>query len=199
MPSRISERPFTWPEVQELIADNDLDSFARSESDHKLYIAFKSELKSQGMTVLKHMLVNTLGWLTLDEVRAVPDKKLRVPSSGNAIFTTASDLMVVKNDFPYYFEPDVRHLCVWSKKRIESDPNSEMGDILPETRQIIEDYVCKTFVEWLGIPRENIVWLRNWDALQSVKELSHIHVIVKGMSQEQADLVVGGPGQVIEY
>lgn len=192
--SKFSERPFTWAEVRDIIKYNDLDSFARSEPETERYHAFKRELKEKETTVFKHLVVNTLQWRTQEQVKNVKDDEISVPASGDPLFTNASDLKVVKNDFPYYFEDDVVHLCVWTKRRIESDPNSALGDLSADMRALIEKYVQQTFVEWLGIAREDLVWFRNWEALQSVKEISHVHVVVKGMSEEKLHAVLGGPG-----
>lgn len=196
MPSalKISQRPIKWAEVQEIVAFNDLNIFARSQEATDKYIAFKRALKESGLTVFRHIVVNTLKWREADELEGVKDEDITVEASGAPLFANASDLKVVRNDFPYYFEEDVSHLCVWSKRRIEPDPESKLGDISDETRALIESYVHRTFVEWLGVPRENLVWFRNWEALQSVKEISHVHVVVKGMTSEQLARVVGGPG-----
>lgn len=192
--SKYSDRQFTWAEVQDIIKYNELEALARLEVATEHYHDFKRKLKEQGTTVFKHLVVQTLQWRTEEEVRGLKDSEITVPASGDALFTNGSDLKVVMNDFPYYFEDDVTHLCVWTKRRIESDPSSALGDLSVEMRALIERYVAKTFVEWLGIPREKLVWFRNWEALQSVKEISHLHVIVKGMTKEQLDQVLGGPG-----
>lgn len=192
--SKFSDRVFTFDEVRDIIKHNELNSFARSKKATEKYLAFKKELKEKNTTVFKHLVVNTLKWRTAEQVQGLKDDEIAVPASGDALFTNGSDLKIVRNDFPYYFEDDVAHLCVWSKRRIDSDPNSALGDLSAEMRALIEEYVNKTFVEWLGIPREKLVWFRNWEALQSVKEISHIHVVVKGMTNEQLNQVLGGPG-----
>jgi len=192
--SKYSDRQFTWAEVQDIIKYNELEVFARLEPETEKYHAFKKLLKEQNTTVFKHLVVNSLRWRTAEQVRSLKDAEISVPASGDPLFTNASDLKIVKNDFPYYFEDDVVHLCVWSKRRIDSDPNSALGDLSSEMRELIEKYVQKTFVDWLQIPRENLVWFRNWEALQSVKEISHLHVVVKGMTSEQLEKVLGGPG-----
>ncbi|PVH18214.1 uncharacterized protein CXQ87_001132 [Candidozyma duobushaemuli] len=173
--SKVSERPYTWPEVKDIVRYNDLDA----------YLAFKRLLKQQNSTVFRHIVTQTLGWRRLEELDGVKDDKITVEASGDPIFTNPDDLKIVRNDFPYYFEDDVTHLCVWTKKKIESDPNSSIGDLSQETRNIIERYVDQTF---------NLVWFRNWEALQSVKEISHVHVVVKGMTREQVAQVLGTPG-----
>lgn len=196
--SKISERPYTWPEVREIIKYNDLDAFARLEAQTESYLAFKRLLKQENLTVFRHIVTQTLGWRRSEELEGVKDDKITVESSGAPIFTNPDDLKIVRNDFPYYFEDDVTHLCVWTKRRIESDPESLVGDLSPETRDIIERYVDQTFVKGLGIERENLVWFRNWEALQSVKEISHVHVVVKGMTKEQVASVVGTAGVPLE-
>lgn len=192
--SKVSERPYTWPEVKDIVRYNDLDAFARLGAQTESYLAFKRLLKQQNLTVFRHIVTQTLGWRRLEELDGVKDDKITVEASGDPIFTNPDDLKIVRNDFPYYFEDDVTHLCVWTKKKIESDPNSSIGDLSQETRNIIERYVDQTFVKGLGIPRENLVWFRNWEALQSVKEISHVHVVVKGMTREQVAQVLGTPG-----
>ncbi|KAF3990814.1 hypothetical protein FT663_00639 [Candidozyma haemuli var. vulneris] len=192
--SKISERPYTWPEVRDIVKYNDLDAFARSGEQTESYLAFKRYLKQHNSTVFRHIVTSTLGWRRLDELDGVKDNNITVDASGDALFTNPDDLKIVRNDFPYYFEDDVTHLCVWTKRRIESDPNSKMGDLSQASRDIIEQYVDQTIVKHLGIPRENLVWFRNWDALQSVKEISHVHIVIKGMTQEQLGQILGTPG-----
>ncbi|KAM9906279.1 hypothetical protein OXX69_006863 [Metschnikowia pulcherrima] len=196
--SKVSERPFTWPEVQQIINTNDLDVFARSRSQTEKYHAFKRELRSKGTTVYKHLLTGSLKWAKEDEIAGLPDSEIKVASSGDPIFTNADDLKIIKNDFPYFFEDNVAHLCVWTKQPIVSDKSTALGDISKETRSVIDKYVYKTFVEKAGIPRDNLVWFRNWEALQSVREISHIHVLIKDASNEQIEALIGTPGVPLE-
>lgn len=191
--SKVSDHPYTWAEVRDIIARNDLNLFARSEEATEKYHDFKKHLKDHGITVFRHILANTIQWVREEDVKGLRDDEIAVAASGKPIFTEASDLKIVRNDFPYYFEDDVVHLCVWSKTRIESD-NSPMGDLTPRARATIEKYVQRTFVEKLGLSRDNLVWFRNWSALQSVKEISHVHVVVKGITEAQLGEILWGPG-----
>lgn len=192
--SKVSARPFSWAETQWLVEQNDLSGLARSPKATEEYLAFKRTLRLTNTTVFKHLLTKLLQWATPEEVAGLADNEIRIASLGRPLFTEASDIKIILNDFPYYFEPDVTHMCVWTKQPIPSDPISTLGDISPQLRARIEAYVVKTFVEGLGVSRDKLVWLRNWDALQSVKEISHIHVIVKGLLQQQLDKVLGTPG-----
>lgn len=96
--------------------------------------------------------------------------------------------------FLIIFEKQVTHLCIWTKFRIPADPTSPIGDISKKTRQIIEKYLTKTFVEKYGIEWSDILWFKNWESLQSVKRLSHIHVLIKGLDQEMIEDMLYGPG-----
>lgn len=206
-PSKCIDRPYSWQEVVEIVENNRLERFARSQAKTQEYLKFKLDLQEKNTTVYKHLLFHQLRWykpednggLLAEEVVAqqVPDKEIVVRPSGKALFECEDDLMILPNHFPYYFEADVAHLCVWSKKSIDADPNSPIGDISPAMRGLIERYVIKTFVEGLGIPRENIVWFKNWLALQSVQAISHVHVVIKGITPEQLAKVLYTPGSVL--
>jgi Protein of unknown function (DUF3605) len=86
------------------------------------------------------------------------------------------------------------HLVCWTKARIptleEPDPNA--GDITPESRKLINDFVEQTFARHLGA--DNVLWFKNWASIQSVRSVEHIHVLVRGASEEFLKSVVGVEG-----
>jgi len=93
-------------------------------------------------------------------------------------FEDPSDYRVLVNDWPYGISPDVTHIVVWSRTPIPADPDS--GDMPPETRQAVASFVERYFVKKLGLGGEDrVMWFKNWVALQSVRALEHIHVLVK--------------------
>lgn len=206
-PSKIRDKEYTWEEVKDIVGENRLEKFARSLHQTENYHRFKAQLQKNHTTIFKHLLINELKWydpkenggMSWDEVvrNEVPDNQIVISPASYKLFTHKDDLKIVPNHFPYYFEDDVMHMCVWTKLRIEPDETSPIGDISPATREIIEKYVCKTFVDGMGIDRENLVWFRNWEALQSVKTISHLHVLVKGMTETQIELVLYKPGEVL--
>lgn len=198
--SKISERAYSWEEVRHIISTNTLEAFARSLEQTERYHLFKRELKQKKTTIFKHMLQHELQWFDpssndgITDILIIDDKRLKVGNKSTQLFACAEDLKILPNHFPYYFEPDVRHYCVWTKLAIPSD-NSDLGDLTPETRAIIDAYVHKTFIEGLGISPDNLVWFRNWAALQSVQAISHIHVIIKGITDEQEQQILYTPGR----
>jgi hypothetical protein len=93
-------------------------------------------------------------------------------------FEDPSDYRVLINDWPYGFVPGITHLVVWSRTLIPTD--AENGDMTPESRKIVADFVNRYFVDRLGSDGEDrVLWFKNWTALQSVRTLEHIHVMVR--------------------
>lgn len=111
----------------------------------------------------------------------------RLPKAWNASpnpaslipFEDPSDYRVLINDWPYGCTPDITHIVVWSRTLIPIDPDS--GDMTQESRRTVESFVKRYFVKDLGPGggEERVMWFKNWVALQSVRSLEHIHVLVK--------------------
>lgn len=82
-------------------------------------------------------------------------------------------------------------MCVWTKTPIATDPAT--GDVTAESRRIIEDFVESTFstpLDSLFGPRkgrENVLWFKNWVALQSVRGVDHIHVLLRDVPKHLID------------
>lgn len=69
------------------------------------------------------------------------------------------------------------------------------GDVTAESRRVIEEFVAGTFVKDLEgelssderggkeeegeEARSMVLWFKNWVALQSVRGVDHVHVLVK--------------------
>ena len=95
-------------------------------------------------------------------------------------FADPADYKILLNDWPYGLAPGVKHLIVWLKTRLESEPTR--GDMTPKSRQQVEDFVQEIFVNRVkhlpGEP-EKVMWFKNWTALQSVPGMEHVHVLVR--------------------
>ena len=112
-------------------------------------------------------------------------------------FADPADYKILRNDWPYGFEPSITHLCVWLKNQIPSD--GTIGDLTPASRQSVEDFINKTFVTRLNgeqtetsqngylqtdseEPRpaeDRVLWFKNFVSLQSVRGIDHVHVLVR--------------------
>lgn len=193
---KIRKVPYKWEEVKEIIQNNELEKFARLESQSDTYLSFKKSIAEQGLTVYKYLLKNQLQWnpVSEDELKRLKDEEIIIEPKLNRMFTEPSDLKILKNDFPYNFEEGIYHLCIWTKFIIPTDPNSPIGDISSTTRKIIEKYLYKTFSKY-GVEWDNLIWFKNWESLQSVKSLSHIHVIINGLTPEVLDELLYTSGE----
>jgi len=109
--------------------------------------------------------------------------------SSSVPFANTSDYKVLTNDWPYGLTPDITHIVVWSKTPIPTDEKT--GDVTDESRRIIREFVSKTFVKKLNGDEGRVMWFKNWVALQSVRALEHVHVLVKDASKEDLEFWTG--------
>lgn len=127
--------------------------------------ATKAEYGSMTSFLIQNRLPKAWGTLPFTPTSKVP-------------FANPSDYRVLKNDWPYGMAPGITHIVVWSRTTIPTDPKT--GDVTPESRQLIRDFVKAYFVDKLGPGGEDrVIWFKNWVSLQSVRALEHIHVLVK--------------------
>jgi hypothetical protein len=93
-------------------------------------------------------------------------------------FQDPTDYQVRLNDWPYGFTPGITHIVVWSRTIIPTDEG--VGDMTPESRELVAAFVKRYFVDNLGPGGEDrVLWFKNWVSLQSVRALEHIHILVK--------------------
>ncbi|KAH9884475.1 hypothetical protein F4778DRAFT_774652 [Xylariomycetidae sp. FL2044] len=166
-----------WEDMKKIIGANNLSILKRKPSDLRRYMSWTAETKAEygSMTnyLMVHRLPRTWGSPPFTPTSTVP-------------FEHPSDYRVLVNDWPYGLTPDMTHIVVWSRTTIETDP--ETGDMTPESRQIVADFVRRCFADRLGPGGgERVLWFKNWVALQSVRALEHIHVMVRDASQDLLD------------
>ncbi|KAI5954709.1 hypothetical protein KGF57_003732 [Candida theae] len=191
--------PFTWTQIQQIVKSNNLEMFARSEDQFRKYSKFKNDLSSNGITINDHVLKEELEWKQSDirsQTATTPPQEYSTSNPQDLIFYNPDDIKIIYNKFPYYFEESVVHLCVWSKLTIPNDINSPAGDISPLTKRIIERYLQKTFLE-KGISKQDMVWFRNWSSLQSVRSVSHIHVLLHNVDDGILQKLLKSPGNTL--
>lgn len=91
----------------------------------------------------------------------------------------ADDIKTLYNDWPYGIDPRIVHLVVWTKFELESAPVTDEnpnGDLTPEFRKKISDYVDETFVS--VCKDDSVVWFKNWSSLKSIHAVEHFHVFL---------------------
>ncbi|KAI2630885.1 hypothetical protein GGR54DRAFT_175319 [Hypoxylon sp. NC1633] len=166
-----------WEEVKNIIAENNLSVLKRKPSDLRRYMEWttqtKAEYESMTNYLLHHRLPKTWGCLPFIPASTIP-------------FEDPSDYKVLLNDWPYGLTPNLTHIVVWSRIAIETDV--ETGDMTPDSRHDTEAFVRRFFIDRLGPGGDDkVLWFKNWVALQSVRALEHIHVIVRDIDKEVLD------------
>ncbi|KAI4721358.1 hypothetical protein E4T48_02452 [Aureobasidium sp. EXF-10727] len=185
----------TWEDLKEIIAANRLEKLKRRPSDLRRYIAWSSETKAEYGTITNFVVQKRLHWTPLPSTTPgdPPTFKFRDPIP----FKVQDDFRILKNDWPYGLDKGIVHICVWVKTPIETDPNT--GDVTDHSRSLIEDFVNNTFALKLdsvfgtGKGRDHVLWFKNWVALQSVRGVDHIHVLVRDAPEDILDSWIKEP------
>ncbi|KAM0474373.1 hypothetical protein ACHAPX_007710 [Trichoderma viride] len=184
----LADAPFPLTEVDKWV-------LSQSDEDYKLhdwddlrhiidlrrYIAWTTETKAQYGTITEYILQNRL-----PKAWGLPPF---VPES-QVPFDAASDFKVLLNDWPYGLTPEITHIVVWSRTPIPTDP--ETGDLTTESRAQVENFVKTFFIDKLGAGGEQqVLWFKNWVALQSVRTLEHFHVLVRNVDDDMLESWTG--------
>lgn len=170
------------------IARNDLGALLRKPSDLARYLVWSTETKAQYGSIMNFVCQRRLGWDLPGEAGDPDDsKKPKQASYNNPIpFADPADYKILRNDWPYGFAPGISHFVVWLRTPIPTQ--GEGGDLTDGARALIEDFVNRTFVARLAQeatdgkdrdPRAQVLWFKNWGALQSVRALEHVHVLIR--------------------
>ncbi|ODV88268.1 hypothetical protein CANARDRAFT_5562 [[Candida] arabinofermentans NRRL YB-2248] len=197
----VGESPMPFPEARDHIVGMQTQNLYRAKEVMDRYDAQKIRLKSAGIDPITNIIVNELFWMPKDTPLNTSSQDIlnnQLKYADERPFANTDDIVITKNTFPYFIE-NSESLCVWVKFPLPPDPASEVGDISDEHKALIEKYIQSTFVEWLGVPRENIAWFKNWAALQSIKSLAHVHVILNGADEATINKALGTGGVAIEY
>ncbi|KAJ9616557.1 hypothetical protein H2200_000276 [Cladophialophora chaetospira] len=171
---------FDWTKCQELVKAHNIHHFQRCPSQLRGYLQYIHHLKKTFGSVLSYIQHERLQWEA-------------VTPSGDVPFSNPSDFKTLYNDWPYFIDEKIVHLVVWTKFLIDEDP--ETGDVLPEATDQIEAFIDRTFCEGetgKTIPRERIVWFKNWKSLKSVHALEHFHVMLYNPPGGLLDAVTHG-------
>lgn len=79
-------------------------------------------------------------------------------------------LVFDKNMFPYSCEEGIEHNILWI------DNSIELNDEFTEN---LEEIICRQYFGDLNKMRNNCVYFRNIEQLQSVKGIPHIHIFIR--------------------
>ncbi|KAH8667635.1 hypothetical protein BGZ60DRAFT_528925 [Tricladium varicosporioides] len=159
----------TWDDLRAIVETNKLAVLKRTPSEISRYRQWTTETVAEYGSVVNYLLAHRLpkmwGTPPFTPLSSIP-------------FEDPSDYRVLLNDWPYGFPQNITHMIVWTRTPIQTD--SDRGDITPESRKLIEGFIERYFTNRLGHDAEHrVIWFKNWVALQSVKTLEHIHVLVR--------------------
>ncbi|KAI0481223.1 hypothetical protein GGR56DRAFT_629412 [Xylariaceae sp. FL0804] len=166
-----------WEDMTRIIGENNLSILKRKPSDLRRYMAWTAETKAEYGSMTNYLIAHRL-----PKTWGVPPYTTTSPIP----FEDPSDYRVLINDWPYGLTPDMTHIVVWSRTTIDTDPKT--GDMTPESHQIVASFVQRFFINRLGPEGgKQVLWFKNWTALQSVRSLEHIHVIVRDVAKDVLD------------
>lgn len=176
--------PHTWEDLKDIIANNRLETLRRWPSDLKRYIKWSNQTKKQYGSVMAFVMKERLKWTPV----GTPETGLRFDFESPVPFENPNDYKILPNDWPYGLDPGIVHLIVWLKNRTEAQP--PLGDLTPEARAQVNAFVDEKFAKPLAKltgEDDNILWFKNWVALQSVPGIDHIHILIRNVPKSTID------------
>lgn len=185
----------SWEQVKLMVANDEIGYFYRSEESRLKYMRLRVKCQEEGITLYQNLVVHSLGWYT--PTKGVPlgsnglpdDRNLIVHELNPVLFADPTDYKFLVNEYGYDFPKNLIHLCIWFKNFMKPDPKSRIGDISPETKVIVEIGLWR-LLEPIGVKRDQYVWFKNWTLLQSIRMLSHVHVVILDLPQDQLDQIL---------
>ncbi|KAI1427689.1 hypothetical protein F5Y12DRAFT_736476 [Xylaria sp. FL1777] len=171
--------PHTWQEIKDIIAAGNMGALKRNPIDTRNYIAWHSQVSEQYGGVAEFVRQKRLFW---NEHTAVKPEIL---------LNHSDDYKILRNDWPYAFPPEVCHLVVWSKVKIQVDSETGLPDV--GSTMLIEEFVDRVFGEGLKCRRneDNLLWFKQKSLFQSVRALEHIHVLIRGADEAAVTELTG--------
>lgn len=155
-----------------LTAAGDISSLVRTPVDTRKYLLFYHETGKKHGSVAQYVQQHRLHWWPPPVQPADP-----VP------FANPEDYKILRNDWPYGVTPDITHMVVWSKARL--NVVAEKGSLTQASWDLVQQFIDRTFGSVLGDnAAEKLIWFKQNAKWQSVKALEHIHVIVRGVEEE---------------
>ncbi|KAI9724605.1 MAG: hypothetical protein M1828_003628 [Chrysothrix sp. TS-e1954] len=165
----------SWERVKELVRDNQLQLFTRVPSELRRYKKYMDQIKQDYGSTMNFILKERVKWKDTTP-RGEP-------------FEYPDDISILHNDWPYGIDPRIVHLVVWTKFSFDTDP--ERGDLTPESRKQIDEFVTKTFKR-TSDDDSQVIWFKNWTSLMSVHSVVHFHVMLFDPDSAFVDRITNG-------
>lgn len=178
-------------------AENDLDALKRKPSDLLRYIAWSTETKAQYGSILNFICQRRLHWHLPDDIATPTGNAATTAICSNPVpFADPEDYKILRNDWPYGVAPGISHLVVWLRTPLAT---RDGGYLTEESHALVDAFIQRTFVAPLeernraaGVagaagaadPKKQVLWFKNWGALQSIRSLEHVHVLVRDVPED---------------
>ncbi|GMF07790.1 unnamed protein product [[Candida] boidinii] len=123
----VDDAIITWEQLEQIVHTGDLKKLHRDHAGMKKYNDFKQKLKSANIDLTVNLLVTQLKWISPKDYKLEGTKFAdikEITPIDKRLFANSSDVTILRNDFPYHFEANVKHLVVWVKNQILPDPES---------------------------------------------------------------------------
>lgn len=164
----------TWIEIKQIINNNDLSKLYRSDIETKRYHDYRKTLALQNKTLLKSIMHDKLIWFQSDidfwSTRYQDDNE-----KCENLFKDSNTYKIILNDFPYDFELGVHHLLIWNKFYIPLYKSEKSYEKNENVYDRINKWISSN-LNSLGL--KEYEWFINYPYLQSVKDISHIHLLI---------------------
>ncbi|SCW03591.1 LAFE_0G13850g1_1 [Lachancea fermentati] len=170
----------TWDQVQALVQSGELQCLQRTPEMTEKYRRYKAQLEAEGTTIVDVIVERRLEW-SRSELSELAARYVTVEQRTNAMLSAPELFKLLPNDFAYDLAPGLYHLVVWSKIAIPLYVSHASREQRPHVHDKIERFV-KTNLARFGV--HDYVWFINYPHLQSVKSVSHVHVMLRAESSE---------------
>lgn len=177
-------KPHTWENLKEIVATNKLEKLVRWPSDTKRYMKWTADTKKEYGSIINFVARERLRWTP----KSTPEGGLTFDYESPIPFQNINDYKTLPNDWPYGLDQGISHIIVWLKNRLEIQPPP--GDLTPAAKAQVNAFIDKEFVQPLAQltgESDNVIWFKNWVALQSVPGIDHVHVLLRNVPKSIID------------
>ncbi|SSD61899.1 uncharacterized protein SCODWIG_03660 [Saccharomycodes ludwigii] len=177
----------TWYEIKSHIEKGDISIFNRTPDVAEKYHKHKENVTRKGSNLMEFMVKYKLHW-DLNELQKLSEKYPTDKDKIDAILSDKSLYTLIVNNFPYNFDHNVYHLCLWSKIYIplyidvEKDDSRDYYSKDPACQLKIQKFWQMNLAELIsecgGSKNVDYCWFINYPNLQSIRQISHIHILI---------------------
>ncbi|CDH15493.1 uncharacterized protein ZBAI_07280 [Zygosaccharomyces bailii ISA1307] len=174
----------SFQQARQLVESGKLERLERSPECTALYRKHKEGLTEDIVVDVCKKLHWSLQDITFLNTVKYPEQADKIA----AAFSDAALFKITVNEFPYWFEPCVSHLLIWSKISLPlyCGDSEQINTTLYKK---IEEFLRYNLEQRLGISSEDYCFFINTSRLQSVKGISHIHLLLRSNQQVAREIL----------